>query len=66
MADLRGLGNDFQRRLLKKLTPIKRLQASGFDPKSSLRYPQGIKKRSDEAIFTMFTRYLEIASLRSQ
>jgi hypothetical protein len=28
LADPRSLGNDFQRRLLSKLTPIKRLQAA--------------------------------------
>jgi hypothetical protein len=33
---------------------------------SSLRYPQGIKKRSDEAIFKYLKFNIKIASLRSQ
>jgi hypothetical protein len=36
VADPRSLGNDFQRRLLRKLTPIKHLRTSGFDPFETL------------------------------
>jgi hypothetical protein len=39
------------RKLGEKRTLINLRQTAGNDPKSSLRYPQGIKERSDEAIF---------------
>ena len=38
LADSRSLGSGFQRQLMRKQTPIKRLQASEFDPDTTIIY----------------------------